>query len=340
MAAMGEMTYLNDLIIEVARVLWRRQSGKKKPRDFPDAPIFRVQRFLKGSQIPCIERDGLASVLTGDPFDASRDLIERTFWTMIGHAELPEDFPLECVGELRRVGKSLEDGEATEFLQKDENGVWHGRSFTKEVRQAFWTAFDEPTHAQQMLVGQVESLNRKTSSFLFRRLGGQVLEGKFQAHQLWDDLHHAIGKADSHPFCRIEATVELDYQDRIRKVLETIKVEVIEVDPIHWEGRFAELAAYAANWMPGAEPVTADSLERADALTHAAAKLGLPEPTIFASMEGGMNVIWDRPDSRTTIYVEPDEPYEVERVPDGPLVPFTAVEAEEAVLRAQELIGG
>lgn len=340
MAAMSEMTYLNDLIIEVARIIWRRQSGKKRTHDFPEAPILRVKRFLKGSQIPRIERDGPSSVLTGDPFDVSRDLVERTFWTMIGEAELPKDFPLECVDELRRIGKTLDAGEAAEFLQKDENGQWQGRSYTRKVRQDFWAAFDKPTHERQMLVGQVQSLNRKARSFSFKRLSGQVLEAKFHTQGLWDDLHEALGKAESHPFCRIATTVEMDYLNRVRKVLETHNVEVIEVNPIHWEGRFAELAAYGENWIPGAIPVTSDSLERADALMHSAYDLGLPLPTLFASTDGGMNLVWESPSGRTTVYVEPDEPYEVERVPDGPLVPFSSEEAETAVRHALGLISG
>jgi len=127
MAAMSEMTYLNDLIMEVARVLWRRQKGVKRARDYPSEPILRVERFAKGSAIPLIDRDGASSVLTGDPYDQSRDLVEKAFWGIVDEAELPEEFPLECVDQLRRFGKTLQAEEAAEFLQKDERGVWKER---------------------------------------------------------------------------------------------------------------------------------------------------------------------------------------------------------------------
>lgn len=340
MAAMSELTYLNDLIIEVARVLWRRQKGVKRAHDYPDEPVLRVERFAKGSAIPLIDRDGLSSVLTGDPYDQSRDLVEKAFWGIVDQSELPEEFPLECVDQLRRFGKTLREEEAAEFLQKDAGGVWVERRYTKQIRSQFWTSFDTPTQQRIFLVGQVDSLARKSSSFVFERVGGQKLDAKFQSPAMWDDLHAALGKSSTHPFCRLEATVEVDYVKRIRKILLTHRVEVIDVDPAHWSARFLELASYADDWMPGASAVTADSLERTDHLLRLATNLALPEPTVFASFDGGTNLVWDLGDSRTTIYIEPDTPYEVENVPNGPLAPFETADAEAAVLKAKGYVNG
>ncbi len=340
MAAMSEMTYLNDLIMEVARVLWRRQKGVKRARDYPSEPILRVERFAKGSAIPLIDRDGASSVLTGDPYDQSRDLVEKAFWGIVDEAELPEEFPLECDDQLRRFRKTLQAEEDAEFLQKDERGVWKERRYTRRLRTQFWTAFDTSSEQRVLLVGQVDSLARKSSGFVFERLGGQKLDAKFQSPSMWDDLHTALGKSSTHPYCRLEATVDVDYMQRVRKILLTHKVEVIDVDPIHWAARFVELSTYADEWMPGASAVTADSLERTDQLLHLAVGLSLPQPTIFASLDGGTNLVWDSGDSRTTIYVEPDHPYEVENVPSGPLAPFETIDAEAAVLQVKGYVRG
>ena len=73
-------------------------------------------------------------------------------------------------------------------------------------------------------------------------------------------------------------------------------------------------------------------------LARAAGKIGLPDHVAFNSTEGGTALVWDLPSGRTTIYVEPGMPYEVEHVPDGPLRPFVTWSPDAAAMRALRMM--
>ncbi|POH58282.1 hypothetical protein CVS28_12630 [Arthrobacter glacialis] len=336
LAAMGELSNLNDLVNELARLLWRRKKNKQRlrPADYPIAPTLRITRFAKGSSIPLIERDGASSVALEDPYDASRDLVERTVWSIIDNAEIPAEFPTECLPSLRRIGRHLHSGEGQEFIEFSDNGLLNSRILTQEIRSKFWTAFDTVTLEDRTIFGQIESLARP-HSFTFKQRNGQKLEGK---NALWDEMHSALGKTDKHPYCRLYVTAEIDYVGRIRRVSSVERVEVFEMDPQHWADRFLDLASYAENWVPGAAPIGTTVLERADLLIRVALKSELPVPVIFGTFEGGVSLVWDTPTGRVTVYVEEDQKYEVERVPGHQVVPYATSDASVAISKVVELV--
>lgn len=339
LAAMGELAYLDELIFQVARILWRQRNNKKRMRadEYPAAPILRVQRFAEGSSIPLVERDGDISVLTDeDPYEESRDLVERTFWSIVENSLIPDDFPSECYDFLRRVGKTLRDDEVQEYLEHNSDGTWTARHFTQQIRSNFWKVFNAPTSEERTLVGTIESLTRP-GSFIFRLEGGQKLDGKCT---LWDDMYRALGDSVTKPICRLLATVEIDYLERITKITAVDKVEVFEVNPENWRPRFFELASYSQDWAPGAKVIEATSLERTDVLMRAISKSDLPEPAVFGSFDGGTNVVWNIPSGRVTVYIEDDDAdeYEVELVPNGPLLPYATKDANDAAAKVRELI--
>ncbi|MUU69924.1 hypothetical protein [Pseudarthrobacter sp. GA104] len=339
MAAMGELASLNEIIMELAKVLWRRKLGKQRVRGgYPSPPTLRVEKFAQGSTIPLIQRDGPPSTLLDDPYDASRDLLERTFWAIVSENKIPDEFPTECIDRLRRFGKGFHSGEAAGFLRRDQAGTWSEALFTSAVRQHFWESFDTTSVATETLIGKMDSLDRNKSRFMFRRESGQALPGGFANAVVWDDLHKALGSAEKYPFCRLSAQVERDYLGRPTSILDVNKVEVIEVEAVGWKDRFLQLADDAYNAEGGLPPVAADSLERADLLIEATTSIGLYLPAIFASSEGGINLVWQASQDRTTVYIEPDEPYEIENVPFGSLEPIVSDDVTEVAQAVKELV--
>lgn len=337
LAALGELQAVDELIQALSKFMWRRSHGRRRMRTYPPAPVLRVSRFARGSSIPLIERDGNSSVLTDDPYDASRDLFEKTFRSIISEQIIPEEFPVELYDQLRRIGKSLKEDEEAEFLEIDADGVWSANSLTRGVRSDFWEVLDQRQVVSRILVGHVQSMTWP-SSFEFIVHNGQRLSGKAESH--WDDVYKALGTMDSHKFCRLYVGAEVDYRNRIRKITSVKSVEVFEMEPKGWEERFLLLASCEKDEDVSSAVVVASALERTDTLVKEAEAEKLSRPAIFPSSDGGTALVWSFSEGRVTIYVEEDEKFEVELVPHGPLKPFSTNDPKIAISKVREFIDG
>lgn len=326
LASMIELAQINDLIMVMAPVMWRRAKGAKRIRggNYPPAPVLRIERFAEGSSIPVIVRDGDATTFVDDPYDASRDLIERTFQEIVSNFAIPDDFPSECIPKLRQIGRSLQHGESAAFLVADADGGWNETIYTAELRESFWTNFDRIREDTLPLAGKLVSLNRDPKRLVLLLPNGQKVDGKFEKTQIWDDLHKSLGTISTHPYARLYATVERDYLDRIVRITDVKGVEVMETLAEKWHERFLELLNLRDTEDETKPLVLSESFERADKLINILSETPLPFPAIFPTYEGGLSLIWQKDLHRTTVYIEPDEDLQVENVPDGPVEPFSS----------------
>ncbi|WP_211881831.1 hypothetical protein [Pseudarthrobacter albicanus] len=243
LASMAELAQINDLIMALAPIMWRRTKGAKRIREgnYPSAPVLRIERFAQGSSIPVIVRDGGSATLLNDPYEASRDLMERTFQEIVANTVIPEDFPPECIPKLRQVGKSFQPGESAAFLVPDAQGVWNETLFTAEIRESFWENFDHISEDTLTLTGKLVSLHREPQRLVLLLPSGQKIDGKFEEGHIWDDLHRSLGTLSKHPYTRLKATVERDYLNRIVRITDVRAVEVMETLAEKWHDRFLEL---------------------------------------------------------------------------------------------------
>ena len=330
LASMVELTQINDLIMALGPVMWRRFKGVKRIREgnYPPAPVLRIDRFKEGSSIPVIVRDGTSATLLDDPYEASRDLIERTFQEIVTNSTIPADFPLECIPKLRQIGKSLQPGESAAFLVADDNGQWNEAIYSAELRESFWTDFDKIQEDAVHLAGKLVSLNRDPQRLVLLLPSGQKVDGKFEQGKVWDDLHKALGTTSTHPYARLNTTVERDYLGRIVRIMDVEGVEVMETLAEKWHERFLELVNLRDAEDQSKPLVQSESFERADKLINLLATQ-LPVPAIFPTYDGGLSLVWQRDLHRTTVYIEPDEELQVENVPHGPLEPYSSNDFEK-----------
>ncbi|WP_211881684.1 hypothetical protein, partial [Pseudarthrobacter albicanus] len=70
--------------------------------------------------------------------------------------------------------------------------------------------------------------------------------------------------------------------------------------------------------------VLSESFERADQLIEILSRTGFPLPAIFPTCDGGLSLVWQKALNRTTVYIDPDEELQVEKVPGGPLPLFAS----------------
>jgi len=340
--SLNELAKLNDLILLLAPVMWRKLHNKKRIRDgsMPEPPVFRVSGFAEGSSIPLIERDGAADTLFGDPFEMSRDLIEQTFQGIVDENFLLDEFPDDLVNRLRSIGKSFAPDEGAEFLVHQPDGSWSAKNFTAGRREQFWKNFDKVTSSEMTLTGRLNALYRTPGRLVLTTLSGRKIDGKFIDDAIWDDLHEALGSSQKHPYSRLTGTVELDYRGRVTRIQEVKGVEVMQVMSNRWQTRFEELAAMQSPENPSVALVTSDSFERTNELLESLLEADAPMPAIFPSYEGGLNLVWQKELTRTTVYVEPDEPFEVEQVLGVQFAPFSSSSILEITQEVVKLIHG
>lgn len=337
--ALPELSVLNDLLVTLGEELWRQKVGKQRIHDdsYPDPPRLSIKRFENASSIPVIERQvtDIPEAEDGfDPYEASRDLVEATFKEIVSSNKLPASFPDKYSQKLRRFGKTLKTNEWAAFQTRDESGDWVENAFSPTVRSTFWESYDLLAESDEVIVGKVENLGRSKDeglNFIFRRANQQALTGQLPDRQLWNDLHAALGKADRYPYCRLHVHAEKDAMGRLRRICSVERVEVMETSVEGWHERFEELADSAFTNEIGAEPVETESLERAAAIIAKAMERNLEVPVVFPSHEGGVSLIWQTESDRTTVYIEPGEPYEVENVPEGPIEPYTSLDVAEVI---------
>lgn len=331
--ALPELSALNDLLVTLGEELWRQKVGKKRITDktYPDPPRLSIKRFENASSIPVIERQvtDIPETEDGyDPYASSRDLVEETFKEIVNSNSLPASFPDKYSQKLRRFGKTLQEDEWAAFQTLDDSGEWVESAFSPTVRDTFWLSYDTLAESDEVIVGKVEKLGRlkrdEGLSFVFRRANQQGLPGQLPDTSLWDDLHEALGKADRYPYCRLHVHAEKDAMGRLRRICAVDRVEVLEASVEGWHERFEELADSAFTNEIGAVPVETESLERAAVLIQQAMEQDLDVPVLFPSHEGGLSLIWQTESDRTTVYIEPGEPYEVENVPGGPVDPYVS----------------
>lgn len=347
LSAIHELSSLDSLVNELGRYLWRKHKNRERLHadEYPTPPNLRVRSFAMGSSIPVIQRDEIVQddalfVDSYDPYAESRDLVERTFWSIIESSEIPEDFPLQLVPNLKGIGKNLRVGETEEFLQRIGSDDWVSRSYTRQRRDDFWEIYDSRTNESRILLGHVRGLERgNESTFDFRdERTGQRLTGPCRNH--WDALLEALGTSESHKLARLYVDAELDYRGRITKIVDLRDMEVLEMDGQHWRERFHELATMKNPEISGTSMVLSNALKRTDLLLSAAEERELDMPAVFPSHDGGTTLVWDLPVGRVTVYVEEDEDFEVESIPDGPLVPFSSESASETINKVKEYIDG
>lgn len=326
LASMAELAQINDLIMALAPIMWRRTKNAKRIRDgsYPPPPILRIERFAQGSSIPVIVRDGSPATLLDDPYEASRDLMERTFQEIVANTLIPEDFPPECIPKLRQVGKSFHPGESAAFLVADAQGRWNETLFTAEIRESFWENFDHISEDTLTLTGKLVSLNREPQRLVLLLPSGQKIDGKFEEGHIWDNLHRSLGTMSKHPYTRLKATVERDYLKRIVRITDVMGVEVMETLAERWHDRFLELSGLRDTEDDSKALVLSESFERADQLIEILSRTGFPIPAIFPTCDGGLSLVWQKALNRTTVYIDPDEKLQVENVPGGPLEPFSS----------------
>lgn len=77
---------------------------------------------------------------------------------------------------------------------------------------------------------------------------------------------------------------------------------------------------------------------RSAALRKAAKDLGLPHGVDFFNHDGSATFIWQQYRHRVTVYISHGGPFEVEDVPEGPCVPFTSEDPEEAAAEVMRLL--
>lgn len=113
-----ELQRYSELVYEVARRYWLEEHPDRNAvRGLKDAFDLRLVAIKDGSARPILELTTRfdPQQTDGDPeplFLRARDIVNQTIASIAVDGELPADFPVQALPQLKRVGKALEHGEA------------------------------------------------------------------------------------------------------------------------------------------------------------------------------------------------------------------------------------
>ncbi|PNH79228.1 hypothetical protein [Arthrobacter sp. AFG20] len=310
-----ELERLEELIETVAKALWKRDNpGRSRaPKNFTSSFDLRLTRVDPGSVIPVLERSdtdqGLFNAAFTDYFDASMEVIEDAFASIVDNLSLPDDFPEEAEAVMARFGSSFHEDERAIFRSATADPI----SYSSSVRKEFFGGVRNTLLVQDgSHVGRISALDVDEQTFTFAPVNSSKVPGVYQDPQRWADLHEVLKQESDNYWVRLQGTFRFRPDSSIHSVADVASVEVFDVPDSDWGRRLLELADLQDGWIEEGEAVATPSLECArEVLTHLASKE--LRPGIFPTPAGGIQLEWSAEDERFVVAISSDVELETRR---------------------------
>lgn len=303
-----QLVAYRNLVREVAKTLFRVRKGRiRVPAGFDTAFQLKLQQVEGDCAVPVLTRPEVAGRAgarpmatdeqeAGDYYDDARDIIANTIDAVARGRPLPEDFPEEFLPRLRDLGSYLADDEALELRGPSREP---GPVYTTMVR----LLLDERTARQSYsrvaeISGTVMGFDWDPGLFRLRTLDGADVVGRHTSAT----AHKVLKALQEKKFSRVRVLGLVTYTS------EHIPMRVSDIRDVSvWSGtdgasvrrvedRLQELMQLPAGWLEGEGiPVLSDEVPWLSGyLIELMVDHGLPEPTLFALADGGVQAIWRR----------------------------------------------
>lgn len=302
------VTY-RDLVRDLAKELFRRRNERiRVPARFDEAFQLKLQKVEGDCAVPVFARasssergeDAAAGPdvgTTGDYYDEARELITATIDALARNKPIPEAFPTEFLEDLNKLGGYLREDEALEFRGPSRTA---GPVFDAWARLQLRTRVAKKTYTKPTeLSGTVIGFDWETEYFRFRTLDGDNVVGRHTA----SNAQMLLQALKEKKFTRVRVTGDVQFtHDHIpQKISGITRVELWsgsdEATVRRVEERLQEFTTLPRGWLDGeGVPVPADEVPwLATRLTLLMVEHELPEPTLFAVGDGGVQAIWRSP---------------------------------------------
>jgi hypothetical protein len=290
--ALGELALYRDLLVDVARQLWKRNHPERQraPKKFGDELDLRLERVDSGSVQPIVGRREVESTLVGDYFDQSRDLITRTVFQVATKHALPGDFPRSQVPKLSRLGGLLNAGERYQFGHPTDTDRRAQLDVTtaamlREIAETLTT--EQPDTRTR---GYIVEMDTDSSTFQIRAVDGRRIGGATYSTEAADEIRGwlVVDESDE-ALIEVSGTALVDAEGEVLRYSGVVSVREVHIEAVM--AIFDALAQASAAADAAGSPIPEDHLR---GLNERSELLGSHYPAVglVAVDDGGIRIEW------------------------------------------------
>ncbi|RKO26127.1 hypothetical protein D7Z96_05115 [Pseudarthrobacter phenanthrenivorans] len=308
--AMGELANYQRLLFEVAKDLWRLKNPSKKalPHHFEDHFRLGLTVVLNGSARPVAVRPRELG-LQGQPdlLTESKEFINAAFEKIVQDFELPAGLSPGTISAFKAIARDLDATESYQFRYDTDAVV----TYNPRLRRRLLEQLDDTLpKTKGVLVGNIKSLDPFDQTFVLRTWAGDEIPGEYSDVSRFEDLHEAMNLPTDARWVRLWCEYAVKHGKRKSRVVRIHDVENFESFDVQkgpLSVDLAELASLNAGWLDGdGEIIELPPIEFARDLMGALQAERLPQPAVFPTEEGGVQMEWLSQQRHMAITVEPD----------------------------------
>ncbi len=299
--ALADLAAYQDLITELARVLFLRQNRGRKyaPKRFEAGFQLSIESIGEGSVVLDLVRTraavhGRSGDLFPDPFDQSRDLVNACIESVGRGGELPPEFPRRLASRFNGLGRHMREGESIEIRAR---GTTVGAQYTPATRKRLVLQSGPGYQNDVELTGYVVEADSEKGTFHLQYEGRRVpipFEEEHRRIVLAALLHG--GKVE---LCVVGVGL-FDEKDRLEKVVFVRDISTVDdgVDKPEFDiaRRLGQLADLPEGWLDGeGRRLDAGGLRWLTEFLHSAEATGLARPYLYPTPDAGIQAEWSLP---------------------------------------------
>lgn len=309
---LSDLAVYREIIIDLARVLFRRANPKRQkvPRGFADSFQLGIASLKPGNSVTLASRR-----FSEDPhgsmedqatlpfpeigaFAAARDMIFDVISRANSDLALPDAFPVALASKFNKFGRNFR---YNEFLELSEGGRspvrYNGETRKKIVLQA-GNSYEGHVEGDFTFDG-----GRRTEQLIHLvSKDGAPVDLFVPTSYEWTALFSKVGQS-----ARITGLGLYDRQDRLIKITEYEEIPFGPVEPLTTTAvRLAEIAQTRAGWYSESNPApSASAIDSMKDLLDQMEGQGVPRPYLYPLPEGGVVAEWSLNGWEISVTVEP-----------------------------------
>lgn len=296
LSAAAELERFERLVAEVARLRYLADHPERRraPRGFRSVGL-RLTRVEPGSVVPVLERpsSGQTALPVVDHHQEALELICQALDAINDDKPLPERFPERALSEFAQFGRSLQPDERLELGTGGRPPALLQRETRARIqRLAHLNAIEVET----VLTGQLTGLASEPPQLTITLPGEgrRQLAGPYTDPALWDDLRGYLGQGERAPLASFSVIASQTPDGTITAIIDVLAVE--SALPAALADRLQELSTLADGWLQQGVPAPNESaLRNTESLLLSCVDEGLPQPDIYPSADGGVQLEWRMP---------------------------------------------
>lgn len=291
---LGDLAVLEAMIIEVAkwRYLQENPDRKRSPRKFTDGISLTLTAVENGSAIAKIALalavNSLIPTPQQDYLEQSRDAIVSAIAAAGDNKSPTAHLPRKALAYFDRLGRSLQDDEAIEFITPTHT---QPALLTKETRLRLLKAAEVTERTEEIhLRGGIFDFNQEDMVFVMMLPDGSKVAGPV-GRQHFDTFLDASYDYRLGVKVLLEGVGKYDRADRLQKI--ELVEHVTLLDPLDFPSQLEELKLLKDGWLDGRgyAPPAAGLDWLADAINERYSD-SLTLPYVYPVAEGGVRLEW------------------------------------------------